>query len=107
VHVLASASSFYRPIVPAGTLDLGFSATAMDWLSRNPCNLTNHVQAVGATGPELAAFAEQGRRDWETILLQRARELATGGRLVMVNFCKDETGRLSWQHEWREHVRHF
>jgi hypothetical protein len=93
VHVLASASSFYRPIVPAGTLDLGFSATAMHWLSRKPCDLTNHVQAVGAAGAELAAFAEQGRRDWEAILLQRAREMAPGARLVLVNFCKDEAGR--------------
>jgi hypothetical protein len=93
VHMLASATSFYRPIVPAGTLDLGFSATAMHWLSRKPCDLTNHVQAVGATGAELAAFAEQGRRDWEAILLQRARELVPGGRLVLVNFCKDQAGR--------------
>jgi len=93
VHVLASASGFYRPIVPAGTLDLGFSATAMHWLSRKPCDLTNHVQAIGAAGTELAAFAEQGRRDWEAILLQRAQEMAPGGRLVLVNFCKDEAGR--------------
>jgi hypothetical protein len=93
VHVLASASSFYRPIVPAGTLDLGFSATAMHWLSRKPCDLTNHVQAVGAAGTELAAFAEQGRRDWEVVLLQRAQEMAPGGRLVLVNFCRDEAGR--------------
>jgi hypothetical protein len=93
VHVLASASGFYRPIVPAGTLDLGFSATAMHWLSRKPCDLTNHVQAVGAEGAELAAFAEQGRRDWEAILLQRAQEMAPGARLVLVNFCKDEAGR--------------
>jgi hypothetical protein len=67
VHVLASAASFFRPILPAGTLDLGFSATAMHSLSRKPCDLANHVQAVGAAGAELAAFAEQGRRDWETI----------------------------------------
>lgn len=65
----------------------------MHWLSRKPCDLTNHVQAVGATGAELAAFAEQGQRDWETILLQRARELVPGGRLVLVNFCKDDAGR--------------
>jgi hypothetical protein len=93
VHVLASATSFYRPILPAGTLDLGFSATAMHWLSRKPCDLASHVHMVGATGAELAAFAEQGRRDWETILLQRTRELAAGGRLVLVIFCKDEAGR--------------
>jgi hypothetical protein len=63
------------------------------WLSRKPCDLTNHVQAVGAAGAELAAFAEQGRRDWEAILLQRAQEMAPGARLVLVNFCKDEAGR--------------
>src|SRR5581483_3771417 len=93
VHVMAAATSFYRPILPAGTLDLGFSATAMHWLSRKPCDLTNHVHMVGATGTELAAFAEQGRRDWDAILLRRARELAPGGRLVLVNFGKDEAGR--------------
>ena len=93
VYVLAAATSFYRPILPAGTLNLGFSATAMHWLSRKPCDLTDHVQAVGAEGAELAAFAEQGRHDWETILLHRARELMPGGRLVLVNFGKDEAGR--------------
>ena len=93
VHVLASATSFYRQILPAGMLDLGFSATAMHWLSHKPCDLTDHVHAVGASGAELAAFAEQGRRDWETILLQRARELVPGGRLVLVNFCQDDAGR--------------
>jgi len=93
VYVLAAATSFYRPILPAGTLNLGFSATAMHWLSRKPCDLTNHVHAVGAEGAELTAFAEQGKRDWKTILLQRARELMPGGRLVLVNFGKDEAGR--------------
>jgi hypothetical protein len=92
LHVLASATSFYKQILPAGTLHLGFSATAMHWLSRKPCDITDHFHAVGATGAELAAFAEQAKRDWETILLRRARELVPGGRLVLVNFCKDEAG---------------
>jgi SAM-dependent methyltransferase len=93
VHVFASATSFYRQILPDATLDLGFSATAMHWLSEKPGNISNHVQAVGAEGAELAAFAERGRRDWEAILLQRAAELVPGGRLVFVNFCRDEAGR--------------
>ena len=58
VHVLASAASFYRQILPAGTLDLGFSATAMHWLSRKPCDLTNHVHAVGASSAELAKVGQ-------------------------------------------------
>jgi hypothetical protein len=93
VYILASATSFYRQILPVGTLDLGFSATAMHWLSRKPCDLTQHVHALCAAGAKLATFAEQGQRDWETILLQRAHELKPGGRLVLVNFCKDEAGQ--------------
>src|SRR5262245_56693111 len=93
VHVLASATSFYRQILPVGMLYLGFSASAMNWLSHKPCDITDHVHPVGASGAELAAFAAQGRRDWETIFLQRAHELVPGGRLVLVIFCKDEAGR--------------
>ncbi len=93
VHMFASATSFYREILPPATLDLGFSATAMHWLSAKPGDISDHVQAVGASGRELAAFVEQGRKDWERILLCRAAELAPGGRMVMVNFGKDEQGR--------------
>lgn len=93
VQVLASATSFYDPILPTGTLDLGFSATAMHWLSRKPCDIPDHVQAVGATGASLAEFQAQAAKDWEAILLRRAAELAPGGRLVLVNFGVDEQGR--------------
>jgi hypothetical protein len=95
VHVLASATSFCRQMIPAGTLDLGFSATAMHWLSRKPCDLTDHVHALCAADPEQAIFAQQAQRDWETILIHRARELKPGGRLVLVNFCKDEAGEYA------------
>lgn len=93
VHALESGSSFYQPILPAASLHLGFSATAMHWLRSAPVNLSNHVHMVGAEGKELAAFEQQGSEDWSTILLHRARELKPGGRLVMVNFCRDEQGR--------------
>ena len=93
IHIFASATGFYEQVLPAGTLDLGFSATAMHWLSGKPRDITGHVHAVGAHGEELQAFAEQGGRDWETILLRRAEELRPGGRLVLANFCKDQEGR--------------
>lgn len=93
VHAMESGSSFYQPILPASSLDLGFSATAMHWLRKSPCNLSNHIHMVGAKGKELQAFEQQGREDWTTILLHRARELKSGGRLVLVNFCRDEQGQ--------------
>lgn len=93
VYVYASGTSFYRQILLPQTLDLGFSATAMHWLSGHPGTISNHVHAVGAKGAERDAFSRSAREDWETLLLHRARELKPGGRLVMSNFCIDESGR--------------
>lgn len=93
IYPLVSGTSFYKQIVPSETLDIGFSATAMHWLSTKVCNISNHVQAVGAQGEELAAFRQQAHRDWRQILLHRARELKPGGKLVLINFARDEQGR--------------
>ena len=90
VYPFFSANSFYKQILPDNSLDFGFSATAMHWLSGKPCNLRNHVHMVGAEGDEYFRFSEHGKKDWETILLHRAQELKQGGQLVLLNFCRDE-----------------
>ena len=92
VFVYAAATSFYQPIFPPGTVDFGFSATAMHWLSSLPCQISNHVHAVGAQGEELEALRERARVDWETILACRGDELKPGGRLVTANLCIDDQG---------------
>lgn len=93
VHTFASGTSFYRQIFPAGSLDFGFSATAMHWLSRMPGQIADHVHAVGANAQEKDLFRAQSQADWERILLARATELKPGGKLVLANFCEDEEGR--------------
>jgi len=93
LRLLHSGASFYTPILPAKSLHLGFSATAMHWLSAKPCDISGHVHMVGASGSELAQFTEQAQKDWNTILLHRAREMKAGGKLVFANFCRDEEGR--------------
>ena len=93
VHVMASGTSFHDLIVPAETLDLGFSATASHYVSSNPCNITNHVHMVGADGEERAAYEQQGAKDWETMLTRRAEELKSGGAICLFNFGIDEEGR--------------
>lgn len=93
VLTFASGTSFYRQIVLTNTLSLGFSATAMHWLSRLPGGIADAVQAVGATEAERAVFRAQSMADWQTILLARAAELKPGGKLVLANFCEDESGR--------------
>jgi hypothetical protein len=93
LYVFASATSFHKAIFPAGTLNLGFSATASHYISEKPGVISNHVHMVGATGAEREAYVEQGRLDWERMLLNRARDLAPGGRLALFNFGIDEEGR--------------
>lgn len=93
LYVYASGTSFHQPILPPGTLDLGFSATASHYVSATPVNISDHVHMVGAQGTEREAFADQGASDWETMLLCRTRELKPGGRLCLFNFGIDEKGR--------------
>ena len=93
VFILASGTSFYRQAFPDNSIDLGFSSTALHWLSEKPGIISGHIHAVGAKGSELKAFAVQAKKDWQTILLHRAKELVPGGKLVFINFCIDEQGR--------------
>jgi hypothetical protein len=55
--------------------------------------IADHVQAVGAAPAERERFRAQALADWNAILLNRARELRPGGRLVFANFCLDDEGR--------------
>lgn len=93
LYVFASATSFHKPMFPPGTLNLGFSATASHYISKKPCTISNHVHMVGAEGSERDAYVEQGRVDWESMLLNRASDLAKGGKLALFNFGIDEKGR--------------
>ena len=113
VFVLSAGTSFYNQIVASRSVDIGFSATAMHWLSGLPGTITDHVHAVGAHGREWEVFRDYAKNDWETILLHRARELVSGGVLLMANFCIDEKGRYlgntgganmfdTFNHLWRE-----
>ena len=93
VFVNACSIGFHSQLMPDQTLDIGFSATAMHYVSEKPCQIPNHVHMVGASGSALDAFSRQARDDWNRILLSRAAELKPGGRLVFMNFGIDEDGR--------------
>ena len=80
VYVLASGSSFYQQCFPPASIDLGFCATAMHWLTVTPAGGIADAlhSAASSDGPTKAAFEAQASKDWETILLQRAKELKSG-----------------------------
>lgn len=94
VFVAAVGTTFHRQCLPTSSLHLGFSATAMHWLSRKPCDLPalHHTLCTpGCAGA--AAFTQQAAADWEGTLLARAAELAPGGRLVIIMLAVDERGQ--------------
>ena len=93
LYVFASGTSFHQPMFPPGSLNLGFSATASHYISEKPCTIEDHIHMVGAEGLERKAYVEQGRVDWESMLTNRARDLAVGGKLALFNFGIDEEGR--------------
>ncbi len=93
VFLNAIGIGFHRQLMPDASLDIGFSATAMHYVSEKPCEIEDHVHMVGASGATLEAYAKRAAQDWENILLARAKELRPGGRLVFMNFGKDEQGR--------------
>jgi len=93
VFVHSCGTGFHQQLLSSGTLSMGFSATAMHYVSEKPCQIKNHVHMVGAETEERKMFEDQAEKDWESILLARAKELCVGGRFVCMNFGIDEHGR--------------
>jgi hypothetical protein len=92
VFVTACATSFFQQCVPNNSVDLGYCATAMHWLSSPPPNMKSALHHRMATKEETVEWEKQAAKDWETIITHRAKELAPGGTLVLVNFCTDKNG---------------
>ena len=93
VFVHGCGTGFHKQLMQDGSLNLGFSATAMHYVSAKPSEIPNHVHATRAEGEVQAAFAAQAADDWERILLGRAAELMPGGRFICLNFGIDNEGR--------------
>ncbi len=115
VFVHGCGTGFHQQLLATDSLSLGFSATAMHYVSEKPCQIKNHVHMIGADIAEKRQFMAQAATDWESILLARAKELASGGRFVCMNFGIDEKGRYlgntgghsmfdKFNQHWRTHL---
>ncbi len=93
IFVHACGTGFHQQLMSDNSLSLGFSATAMHYVSEKPCQIKNHVHMVGANISERLQFEKQALKDWEAILLSRSKELVKGGRFICLNFGIDESGR--------------
>ncbi len=93
VYVHGCGTGFHQQLMTNNSLTLGFSATAMHYVSERPCLIENHVHMTGANESEKQLFKDQANKDWETILLNRSKEMINGGRFICINFGIDEKGR--------------
>ena len=93
VFVHGCGTGFHQQLMASESLHLGFSATAMHYVSVKPLEIPKHVHAARADRASNAAFAAQAALDWQNILLARAAELVPGGRFIALNFGVDEKGR--------------
>lgn len=91
--VFIRPESFYNQILFKDSLCLGFSATAMHWLSKLPYHIKNHTHANACLDEkDYKSFSEQSARDWELLLSKRREELKIGGQMIFVNLSKNSKG---------------
>ena len=92
VFVHGCGTGFHSQIMPSNTLSLGFSATAMHYVSQKPCQIKNHVHMVKSTNSEKLKFIKQAEEDWKKILTCRSKELKKRAKFICLNFGIDENG---------------
>lgn len=94
----AVGRSYFGQILPACSVTLGWSAWAVQWLSRAPCAIPDQVQgAYSRDAAARSAFAKQAAEDWRTFLTMRSRELCLGGRLVALTMATDDSGDFGYR----------
>ena len=94
----AVGRSFYTQILPSNSVNLGWSSWAIQWLSRTPAPIPDHVQVAYSSDEAVrAAYAKQAAHDWHEFIAFRGRELCPGGRLVVMTVGRDEEGEFGFR----------
>lgn len=82
--------SLYGQILPSSSVTLGWSSWSLQWLSRVPAPIPDHVQIAGSQDKAArAAYAKQAADDWLAFLTARSREMSPGGHLVVLTMGLD------------------
>ncbi len=93
----AIGRSFYESLFPPGSVTLGWSSWAVQWMNRVPATVPDHIHhSRSAVASVRVGYARQGAEDWQTFLALRGRELRPGGRLVILLMALAEDGDFGW-----------
>ena len=98
VFASAVGRSFYEQILPSSSVAVGWSSWAVQWLSRSPGEIPDHIQsAYSRDTAARAVFVAQSAEDWRSFLTARGRELCPGGRLAILTMALDEDGEFGYR----------
>jgi salicylate 1-O-methyltransferase len=91
----AIGRSFYTQILPSNSVNLGWSSWAIQWLSKVPAPVPDHLQvSYSADEDAKAAYAKQAAIDWHEFVAFRGRELCPGGRIVVLTTAVGDDGEF-------------
>ncbi|MGO4445967.1 SAM-dependent methyltransferase [Mycobacterium sp. 2YAF39] len=94
----AVGRSFYAQILPSSSVNLGWSSYAIQWLSKVPSPIPDHIQVAYSTDEDVRAkYARQAAHDWHEFIAFRGRELCPGGRLVVMTMAVDDDGEFGYR----------
>ena len=94
----AVGRSFYEQIMPSSSVNLGWSSWSIQWLSRVPSPIPDHIQVAYSADEDVrAAYARQAAHDWHEFVAFRGRELRRGGRLVVMTMAVDDDGEFGYR----------
>ena len=98
IFASAVGRTFYEQLLPSGTVTLGWSSWAVQWLSRIPAIIPDHVQVAYSRNRDAqAAYAAQAAEDWRAFLTHRGQELRSGARLVVLTMASTDAGDFGYQ----------
>jgi hypothetical protein len=97
VFPFAIGRSYFEPILPPGRVHLGWNSWTLQWLSRHPRPVPDHLNSAMSVDPiARAEAARQAADDWGAFLKARSSELRPGGKFVSLMVGRTEM--THWRH---------
>jgi salicylate 1-O-methyltransferase len=94
----AIGRSFYTQILPSNSVNLGWTSWAIQWLSRIPAPVPDHLQVAYSGDDKIKeTYAKLAAHDWHEFVAFRGRELCPGGRLVVLTMAIGEDGEFGYR----------
>ena len=98
----AVGRSYFDPILPPNSVDIGWNSWSLQWMSASPTNIDDHIFIDCTEITNLKnSFSNQLAIDWTQFLRCRSKELKLGGKLMTI-FIASRSHTSGWGPFWNE-----